>query len=243
MQLTDQEIRDIIMREKKRKKKRKRVIKRVSLLVLILAVIVAAVFFIVNRAKFVEPRGVIFLDAGHGGVDPGSSVGSRDEKDDTLKLTLKVRDELENLNFKVVLSRDDDTYVNRVERAKIANKNNAAFSISIHRNKAVEGNGVELYIPSKNDEVSQLLGNNIFNALASQGFYPRSVRVGTLQSTKDDYAENSETNMPSCLVEVGFMQDEKDNKLFDNNLESNALAIATAISDTFQTLYEPADIE
>lgn len=243
MQLTDQEIRDIILREKKRKKKRQRVIKRVSLLLLILVVLVSAVIFIVNRAKFVEPRGVIFLDAGHGGVDPGSSVGSREEKNDTLKLTLKVRDELEKLNFKVLLSREDDTYINRVKRAEMANKNGAQFYVSLHRNKAVEGNGVEIYIPSKNDEESQLLGNNIFAALVEQGFYARSVKVGTLQTSKDDYAENSETKMPSCLVEVGFMQDEEDNKLFDNNLDNNALAIATAISDTFQKLYEPADIE
>lgn len=243
MQLTDQEIRDIIIREKKRKKRRKRVIQRISLLLLIAVVITGLIVFIVNRAKFVEPRGTIFLDAGHGGVDPGSSVGNRDEKDDTLKLTLKVKEDLEDLNFKVVLSREDDTYVNRVERAKMANKSNAAYFISIHRNKAVEGNGIEIYIPSKNDEESSLYANNIFNALAEQGFYPRSIRAGTLQSSKDDYAENSRTNMASCLLEIGFMQDSGDNKLFDDNLDNNALAIATAISDTFQKLYEPADIE
>ena len=32
----------------------------------------------------------IFLDAGHGGSDPGSTFNGRQEKDDTLNLTLAV---------------------------------------------------------------------------------------------------------------------------------------------------------
>lgn len=243
MQLTDQEIRNIIIAQKKRKKKRQRVIKRVSLLLLIIVVIVGAVVFVVNRAKFVEPRGTIFIDPGHGGMDPGSQVGSRQEKEDTFALASKVKEDLENLNFKVFMSRDGDDYIESKDRCALANKKGADFFISLHRNKADEGNGVEIYIPKEGDEESTLLANNIFTALVNQGFYARSVRNGTLITTNDDYTENAKTNMPSCLVEVGFMQDSKDNKIFDSKLDENALAIANAISDTFRTLYEPADIE
>ena len=35
--------------------------------------------------------------------------------------------------------------------------------------------------------------------------------------------------MTSCLVELGFITDDKDNELFDNNLENYAKAIAEGI--------------
>ena len=37
------------------------------------------------------------------------------------------------------------------------------------------------------------------------------------------------TNMPSCLVELGFVSDDKDNKLFDENIDEYAKAIANGI--------------
>lgn len=243
MQLTDQEIREVIIRQKKQKRRRKRVIKRVSLLVLALLLVIVAVVFIVNKAAFTEPRGVIFIDPGHGGEDSGSYVGDRYEKDDTLKLSLAVKDNLEKLGFTVEMSRTEDEFIKRVDRAKLANSKNAQLFVSIHRNKADEGEGVEVYIPSKGDEASKLLGNSILSALVEQGFTERYVRIGTLITEDEDYTENQYTNMPSCLVEVGFIQDSSDNKLFDDNLDNNALAIATAISDTFASLFEPADIE
>lgn len=243
MQLTDQEVREIILRNKKKKKRRKRVIRRVSILVFALIAIIVGVTLLVRIITTEDPRGTVFIDPGHGGMDSGSYVGNRMEKDDTLKLSLKVKEELENLGFTVYMSRETDEYIESKDRCELANSKNANLFVSIHRNKADEGNGVEIYTPSKNDTESQTLGNNIFNALVKQGFYPREVKLGTLITPKEDYTENELTKMPSCLVEVGFIQDSSDNKIFDDKLDENALAIATAICDTFAKLYEPADIE
>ncbi len=238
MQLTDAEIREILIREKKRKIIRKRKFKRALSLLCFLLIIVLAIGIYINRDARVTARGVIFVDAGHGGVDGGSTVGKRLEKDDTLKLALAVRDELEDRGFKVFMSRTKDKDVDRAERGKMANKKDAQFFISIHRNKAEEGDGVEVYTPSKVDEASEILGKNIFEALVGQGFTERSVRAGTLVSANEDYLENSVPDMPSCLVEVGFLQSKKDNKLFDDNLEENAKAMAEAIENSFIKLYE-----
>lgn len=243
MQLTDAEIREILIREKKRKKKRKKLVRRIGLLILFICVLVLAIGIFVNRDARIMGRGVIFIDAGHGGVDGGSKVGDRLEKDDTLRLTLAVKEELQELGFKVYTSRTKDEDVDRAERGKIANKKKAQLFVSIHRNQANEGNGVEVYIPSTNDAASRLLGEKVLAALVSQGFEERTVRVGTLVTENDDYLENSVPDMPSCLVEVGFVSSGKDNKLFDDNLKENAKSMALAIEETFAELYESDEQE
>lgn len=238
MQLTDAEIREILIREKKRKLIRKRKNKRILMLLSFILILVLAVGIFVNKDAVVTARGAIFIDAGHGGVDGGSTIGDRHEKDDTLKLALEVRDNLEDMGFKVYMSRTKDKDVDRADRGKMANKKNAHLFISIHRNQADEGEGVEVYIPSKNDKESRLLGKSVLAALVEQGFTERSLRAGTLISDQEDYLENSVPKMPSCLVEVGFLQNKKDNRLFDENLEANAKALAEAIENTFIKLYE-----
>ena len=241
MQLTDDEIREILIREKRRKKKRQRVKRRITLLILGVLILVLGVGIFINRNAMVKPRGIIFIDAGHGGVDGGSVVGDRLEKNDTLRLSLAVRDELKDLGFKVYMSRTGDDDVDRAERGNMANRKKANLMISIHRNKAEEGSGVEVYIPKTDDPESRLLGESLMKALVGQGFVEREVRAGTLVSSDDDYAENAVPTMPSCLIEVGFLQDKGDNKLFDEKLEENARVMAEAISETFRQLYEPEE--
>ena len=48
----------------------------------------------------------IFLDAGHGGSDPGAVYNGRREKDDTLALTLAIGDILESYGFNVKIRKD-----------------------------------------------------------------------------------------------------------------------------------------
>ena len=248
MQLTDAEIREILMREKRKKKLRK---KRIRAIVILLIIVLAIVVVTMVKSRDKKPvetpatvRGVIFLDAGHGGDDPGSDNGVRLEKDDTLKIALAVREKLWGLGFDVVMSRDSDTAVDRADRAKLANASGAKLMISFHRNKASsDGEGVEIYIPSSDTEESRLLAENILNALVAQGFEKRSIRAGTLNDSKSDYEEIGLAKMPACLVEVGFISNARDNALFDEQMDKNAGAIAGAISDTFATLFEQSTQE
>ena len=243
MQLTDAEIREILKREKRKKKMRRKRIRAIVILVLILLVIIA-VTVIKSRDKKpaetpVATRGIIFLDPGHGGDDPGSDNGTRLEKDDTLKVALAVRQKLWDLGFDVVMSRDSDTAVERTDRAKLANASGAKLMISFHRNQASsDGEGVEIYIPSDDSAESRMLAENILNALADQGFEKRSIRAGTLNDSKSDYDEIASLKMPACLVEVGFLSSSRDNALFDEQMDKNASAMADAISNTFKALYE-----
>lgn len=96
---------------------------------------------------------VVVLDPGHGGRDPGA-VGCRGtlEKDRTLEIALLVRDllALRMPGVRVVLTRNDDSYVPLAARTRIANREQADLFISIHCNAAVrrEAEGFETFFLS-----------------------------------------------------------------------------------------------
>lgn len=256
MQLSDAEIREILIRRKKAKIRKQKRRRRRMLIALLL--IVALIFAFIklkgskgkgtaedekaaDKAAAAQNRGVIFIDPGHGGMDSGSDDDKdRYEKDDTLKLGLAVRDKLQALGFKVAMSRTEDELVDRTERGKMANKAGAVFFVSIHRNKADGGgHGVEGFIPKGDDKESRLLGENIMHFLGRAGFTERTIRAGTLVDPNDDYEEIAATDMPSVLIEVGFLSNEDDNYRFDAHMDQNASAIANAINYTFMQLHEP----
>ncbi len=78
----------------------------------------------------------LVIDAGHGGKDPGCGGKFSNESEITLKVALELEQTLkENMpDVKVILTRDDDHFVELIDRASIANKHNADLFISIHCN-------------------------------------------------------------------------------------------------------------
>ena len=100
--------------------------------------------FCQNNKKF-----SIVLDAGHGGKDPGNSYHGFREKDIALKTTLKVGEILEKeKDIKVIYTRTTDTFIELVNRPKIANKANANLFVSIHCNsvKNFGPSGTETFV-------------------------------------------------------------------------------------------------
>lgn len=103
-------------------------IKEYSSILMLLSVL--TVFGQAKTNKF-----VVVLDAGHGGKDPGNSYHGFVEKEIALKTTLLVGEMLERENdFEVVYTRKNDTFIELVNRPKVANKINAHLFVSIHCN-------------------------------------------------------------------------------------------------------------
>ena len=71
----------------------------------------------------------IMLDAGHGGRDPGAVYNGRQEKDDTLKLTLAVGQILEDRGLDVEYTRTTDIYETPVQKAREANEAGGLFCV------------------------------------------------------------------------------------------------------------------
>jgi len=91
------------------------------------------------------PLETIVLDPGHGGRDNGTSAL---EKTYTLDVARRARKLLEASGYKVVLTRDNDVYLDLQERSAIANASRAGLFVSIHFNaiaKDRKTSGVEVF--------------------------------------------------------------------------------------------------
>ena len=215
--------------------KNKNITTTVLAAILILASFLAAVRFLSGVVEeHYESVKTVCLDAGHGADDVGatSADGTRLEKNDNLRLTLRIRDKLEEKGVAVVLTRSDDSDITLKERCKLANKKRCDFFLSIHRNSSVSGSGFEAWIAKEPKGSEAELAENLVARLSEISSLPnRGVKRGYRDSSGNNYYVNSNTNMPSILLEVGFVTSEADNESFDKSLDENAEAIATVIYD------------
>lgn len=172
----------------------------------------------------------VVIDPGHGGKDVGAVYGERYEKDDNLTLALLVNEKLSEMGIESEMTRNRDKQVSLENRCKIANFKKADLFVSLHRNSAEGAKGVEIWISSDSTDNDKILAGNILDSLDEAGISQnRGVKSGYARGDGDYYV-NSHTDMPSCLVELGFINSETDNKLFDENIEAYAQAIADAIA-------------
>lgn len=186
---------------------------------------------------------VVCIDAGHGGKDGGSTLQTRYEKDDNLTLAKEVEKYLKEEGIEVIMTRSDDTYLNLKERSEKANTAKADYFISIHRNTG-NGNGVETWISSNASAEEEALAENIMTEIISVGVErDRGIKKGTQKSDSSDYAVNLNTNMPSCLIELGFMNSTKDNELFDRHYQEYAKGIAKGIINTWKNKDDQNNID
>ncbi len=185
-----------------------------------------------GRAPFTKPDKVcVVIDPGHGGNDVGAINGGRYEKDDNLRLALRVKECLEEKGIDVILTRTVDINISLENRCEFANSRSADLFVSLHRNSAAaDAKGAEIWIGSENSYRARSLAKSILNGLKDAGISEnRGVRVGYIGNRNGDYYINKNTDMTSCLVELGFISNETDNELFDKNLDAYAQAIAEAI--------------
>lgn len=189
-----------------------------------------------NQLNFTPDPKTICIDPGHGGSSSGATgeSGKRLEKNDTLRLSLLVRDELESRGYTVVMTRDKDSDISLEERCNVANKAKAALFVSIHRNSTTgKGQGCEMWIHSTNPSDDRLLAENILQNLALTGAdTSRGIHTGYREGANQNYYVNRCSKMPSVLAEIGFITSEKDNTLFDENLDALAVALADGIEMT-----------
>lgn len=172
----------------------------------------------------------IMLDAGHGGRDPGAVYNGRQEKDDTLALVLAVGEILQNRGLDVLYTRTTDVYESPYQKAMEANEAGVDFFISIHRNSSPEANtysGVESLVYNKSG-IKLQMAENINEQLETVGFANLGVKE------RPGLVVLRRTRMPAVLVEVGFINSDADNQIFDDNFDDIALAIAEGILDTLQ---------
>jgi N-acetylmuramoyl-L-alanine amidase len=108
-----------------------------------------------SPASTAQPRRYFaVVDASHGGTDRGEALGpALAEKDITLAIARRIRQELESRGITTLIIRDSDANISLDDRAYFANTTHAAIYIAVHA--ASSGHGVRLYtamLPYANEE-------------------------------------------------------------------------------------------
>lgn len=158
----------------------------------------------------------IVLDAGHGGVD-GGSTGIKTgitESEINLKYTNKIEKYLKACGIRVVQTRtsmnglydyyDNDFKIRDMEKRKeIIEKANPDLVISLHMNKFSDTsqNGAQVFYGEKN-ELSKSLADSIRDELVKNFDNARPLTL------VGDYYITNCTDKPSVIVECGFLSNE-----------------------------------
>ncbi|MGN0161016.1 MAG: N-acetylmuramoyl-L-alanine amidase [Lachnospiraceae bacterium] len=153
----------------------------------------------------IEQPVTIMIDPGHGGHDPGTSTLNCVEKDITLQIARCLEMYLMDSGAQVILTRTEDTFIDKYDRAKLANENTVDLFISIHCNYLdnFSISGVETYyFEGATDSMS--LANTIHkNVLENTGANDMHVRT-------NDFVVIRETRMPAILIETGYLSNQEE---------------------------------
>lgn len=168
----------------------------------------------------------IIIDPGHGGFDAGAVYMDRKEKNDNLRLALAVGERLAQAGYDILYTRTMDQYDSPYDKAQIANNAKGDVFISFHRNFAAERpnlyNGVQSLVYGDNP-VANRIAEDVNAALEKVGFQ----NLGIEQ--RKELVVLRRTNMPAVLLEVGFLNSDEDNKIFDEKFNEVVDAITSGI--------------
>lgn len=174
----------------------------------------------------------IFVDPGHGGVDLGACgrQGTR-EKDINLDVSMRLKELLEGAGAAVVMTRSEDEYIGLYERSFMANYWFADIFVSVHTNNQFNSSiqGIEVYhYPGRYE--SRLLAEKVLHGLGD------STDFRKLGVKRNDFVVIRETQMPSILVELGYLSNFQEESIImtPDFREKAALGIFQGIIDYFQ---------
>lgn len=167
-------------------------------------------------------KGKIWIDAGHGGTDPGAvhAASGRKESDDTLRYALELARQFAALGFTPVLTRKIDESMTINARCAIERAQGCILALSCHRNAAgASANGAETWVHSRAPQPFVDWGGDMLDRIARLGMRKRGSYKGTPQGKGySDFGVNRLTNSASMLIELGFVTSDADNALFDAKL-------------------------
>ena len=170
----------------------------------------------------------VFIDAGHGGSDPGALGNGLKEKDIVLNIAKKLGALLNGRGISIKYSRTTDTYVSLDERARQANAWGADLFISIHANSAASSvRGTECFTYYTANKATTDLSANISKKIASKFNIPNRGHK------QQNFAVLRLTNMPAILVETAFISNSSDANLLNTRQADFSITIANSILSYF----------
>ena len=208
-----------------KRKKQKRILVIAGVILAVVVVLGIIGFFAYKMAngspKEIAAKGetfVIAIDPGHGGEDTGMVNGSVSEKQVTLDICEKLKIMLESQGYNVIMTRESDTRLGKEARVSAVNASSADLLVSVHccysEDSTISG-AISHYKADSKESV--LLAENIQAQLLDEtGAEDGGVKEGS-------YTILSNTEIPSVLVEVGYLSNTQEtDALGDDSYQNDA---------------------
>lgn len=170
----------------------------------------------------------IWIDAGHGGKDPGAIGTGFIEKDQALAVALVLQKECIKSGKRAYLTRSDDRFVSLNKRVANLQKNDVFISIHFNASKTKQASGFEVYA-MKNAQLDTLkLQDDIHKSLLKLN---QRYKIRDRGKKFADFYVLKNTLCRAVLIEVLFIDNpEEMAKIVGTNYYKElAIAIASAI--------------
>lgn len=176
---------------------------------------------------------LIIIDAGHGGIDPGTVYGDIYEKTLNLKISLELKRAIENYGGSVIMIREGDydlsspTAMFRKKsdfdnRIKVINDSGADLYLSIHMNYLMDGSYFGPQVFYKNND--EILAEQLQKQLNTASGGNRNIKI----MPSDTYMYKR-INISGALIECGFLSNANEREKL--NTEKYRQEIAKAITN------------
>ena len=166
---------------------------------------------------------VIYIDSGHGGLDPGTIYKNIYEKDINLEIALKLQEVLESEGAIVYQTRYGDYDLSKNytgsrkksdlnNRAKIINESGADLYISIHLNSISSStwSGAQVFYDDVNDKNYDL-------AILMQEQLKKDLKTTREVKEISTMLMNRKITVPGILIEAGFLSNPNDRYLLQKS--------------------------
>lgn len=180
----------------------------------------------IQKESSVKTEKIIIVDAGHGGEDPGkvSSYSDLKEKDLNLKIAFKLKQLLEEADYSVILTREEDKLIysegttniydkrkqDLTRRKGIMDNSGAHIVVSIHMNAYTEAKyyGAQTFYPPNSTD-SLKLATSIQKSMREM-LDKDNKRDPQLK--KDQIVILKDLKTPTVIVECGFLSNAAEEK-------------------------------
>jgi N-acetylmuramoyl-L-alanine amidase len=150
-----------------------------------------------------DPRPLIVIDPGHGGLDNGTQSGGESEKNLVLNFGLALRDRIEKSGkYRVVMTRTDDTFIPLDDRVKVARTQSAALFVSIHAD----------YLPHREGDVQ---GATIYT-VSDRASDAEAERLAEMENKADAIGGVNLTDEPTDVADILIDLAQRETRTFSN---------------------------
>lgn len=186
---------------------------------------------------------VVILDVGHGGANLGARGYAPycEEKKICLLTARLAKKYLEQLGYRVVMTRNTDDFISLPRRVEMASQAQGDIFVSVHFNSSriPDVQGIEVFFCDSKDNrsrstASKKLADSILTRVIRRtSAHSRGVKKGNFYVIR-------ETQMPAVLVEGGFISNTEERVLLKSRdyQEKIARGIADGVHQYFKALWK-----